>query len=122
MIAWGLAMTVGSKSKVFVSYSRHDLEFTDQLVEGLDETGEFYLLIDREGIGHGEDWQARLRSLILECDTMVFVLSPDSIVSDVCAWEIEEALTLSKRIIPILWRPVDFAQAPKIERYQRGAF
>jgi len=92
------------------------------LVEGLDETGEFYLLIDREGIGHGEDWQARLRSLILECDTMVFVLSPDSIVSDVCAWEIEEALTLSKRIIPILWRPVDFAQAPKIERYQRGAF
>ena len=115
-------MAIGAKSKVFVSYSRHDLEFTDQLVEGLEETGEFDLLIDREGIGHGEDWQARLRRLILECDTMVFVLSPDSIVSDVCAWETEEALRLLKThhsdtMAASRLRP----GAKGIERYQRGS-
>ena len=101
------------KSKIFISYSRADSGFVDDLAAGLEADGAFEILIDREGIGHGENWQARLGALILECDTMVFVLSPDSVNSDICAWEVGEAQRLGRRIVPALWRKVDFADAPE---------
>ena len=105
-------MTESAKSKIFISYSRSDAAFVDDLAAGLDHYGGYEVLIDREGIGHGEDWRARLGRLILECDSMVFVLSPESISSEICAWEVEEATKLHRRIIPALWRPVDFNMAP----------
>lgn len=101
------------RSKVFISYSRADLAFADELVAALGMSAEFEILFDRSGIGHGEEWRKRLGRLIVECDTVVFVLSPDSVASEVCAWEIEEARRLCKRIIPVLWRAVDFAKAPE---------
>ena len=100
------------RSKVFISYSRADLAFIDELVVALESSAEFEILIDRIGIGHGEAWRERLSRLIVECDSMVFVLSPDSVASEVCAWEIAEARRLAKRVIPILWRAVDFAEVP----------
>lgn len=106
-------MGSNGRSKIFVSYSRVDLAFTNELVAGLEQSADFEILIDRAGIGHGEAWRERLGRLIVECDTMVFVLSPDSVSSEVCAWEIGEARRLAKRIIPVLWRAVDFAKVPK---------
>ena len=100
------------RSKVFISYSRLDLAFANELATALESSADFEILIDRVGIGHGEAWRDRLGRLIVECDTLVFVLSPDSVASDVCAWEISEARRLSKRIIPVLWRAVDFSQVP----------
>jgi hypothetical protein len=67
----------GEKLKVFVSYSRDDLEFADQLVSAL-EAFDFDLVIDRQGISAGEDWQRRLGALIAEADTVVFLLSPSA--------------------------------------------
>lgn len=100
------------RSKIFISYSREDLAFTNELVAALELAADFEILIDRVGIGHGEAWRERLGRLIIECDTMVFILSPDSISSEVCAWEIGEARRLAKRIVPVLWREVDFAAVP----------
>ena len=99
--------------KVFISYSRADSAFADQLEDGLDYDGGFEVLIDRHSISEGEDWQKRLGSLIAGCDTVVFVLSPDSAKSKVCAWEVDEAVRLSKRIIPVLWRPLGAEKAPE---------
>ena len=79
------------RSKVFISYSRADRAFTEELAAALGKSADFDILFDRVGIGHGEAWKERLGRLIIECDTMVFVLSPDSVSSEVCAWEIEEA-------------------------------
>ncbi|HUS96577.1 MAG TPA: TIR domain-containing protein, partial [Hyphomicrobiaceae bacterium] len=105
------AAQVGSKLKVFISYSRQDLGFADQLVSFL-EWQEFQAVIDRKGIHGAEKWEARLGQLILEADIVVFVLSPNSAASDVCRWEVEEADRRRKRIIPVLCRPLDGAQPP----------
>ncbi|MEO1329129.1 MAG: TIR domain-containing protein [Pseudomonadota bacterium] len=105
-------MSEAAKSKIFISYSRQDSAFVDDIATGLGAYGGYEVLIDREGIGHGEDWRARLGRLILECDSVVFVLSPDSLASEVCRWEVKEATSLGRRIIPVLWRPIDFADAP----------
>ncbi|MCB1723390.1 MAG: toll/interleukin-1 receptor domain-containing protein [Gammaproteobacteria bacterium] len=101
-----------ARSKLFFSCSRVDLAFANELVTALEQSADFQILIDRIGIGHGEAWRERLGRLIVECDTLLFVLSPDRVASEVCAWEIGEARRLSKRIIPVLWRAVDFAQIP----------
>jgi hypothetical protein len=87
-----------SKLKVFISYSRRDLAFADQLVAVLELQG-FVPTIDRKGIHGAEKWEERLGQLILEADVVVFVLSPDSAASDVCAWEVEEATRRGKRIV-----------------------
>jgi TPR repeat protein len=96
---------------VFISYSRDDLDFADQLDDALNACG-FKCLIDRHGISGGEDWKRRLGNLISEADTIVFVLSPSSARSDICAWEVEEAARLNKRILPVNCRPLEGVSVP----------
>jgi hypothetical protein len=100
------------KFKVFVSYAREDLVFADQLVDALKATG-FEPLIDRNRMTGGEEFRDRLGALILECDTVAFVVSPDSIdPQSFCAWEIAEASRHSKRMIPVLCGPLGEALVP----------
>ena len=99
------------KLRVFVSYSRDDLDFADQLDAALNACG-FECIIDRQDISGGEDWKRRLGNLISEADTVVFVLSPTSARSEICAWEVEEAARLSKRILPVNCRPLKGASPP----------
>ncbi|WP_294533590.1 TIR domain-containing protein, partial [uncultured Rhodoblastus sp.] len=99
------------KTNVFISYSRDDLAFADQLDAALGVTG-FGTTLDRHGISAGEDWKSRLGALIRDADTIVFVLSPSSARSDTCAWEVAEAVRLGKRILPVLCRSLEGANPP----------
>jgi hypothetical protein len=101
----------GDKLNVFISYSRDDLAFADQLDAALGVAG-FGAIIDRQGILAGEDWQTRLGALIRDSDTVVFVLSPSSARSKTCAWEVEEAVRLGKRILPVICRSLEDASPP----------
>jgi len=75
--------TSRENSRVFISYSRKDsLVFADQLVAALEAYG-YEPIIDRHGIAGAEDWRSRLGSLILNADTVLFVLSPESVRSDI---------------------------------------
>src|SRR6516162_7119215 len=105
------ASSDGGKLRVFISYSRDDLDFADQLDAALNACG-FECLIDRHGISGGEEWKRRLGNLISEADTVVFVLTPTSAGSPICTWEVEEATRLSKRILPANWRPLEGASPP----------
>ncbi len=96
---------------VFLSYSRDDLNFADQLEAAL-QSHKYDVTIDRQGISGGEDWRARLGGLIRDADTIIFVLSPSSAGSELCKWEVEEASRLGKRIIPAPCRPLGDATVP----------
>ena len=100
-----------AKLNVFVSYSRDDLEFADQLAIALKATG-FDASIDHESISAAEAWERRLGNLIRAADTVVFVLSPSSATSKACAWEVEQSIKLGKRIIPVACRPLGGTAAP----------
>jgi hypothetical protein len=100
------------KLNVFISYSRDDLDFADQLDASL-QLGGFETTIDRRSISGGEDWKARLGALIRDADTVVFLLSPSSAQSAICAWEVEEAVRFGKRIIPVICRPLDGVRPPR---------
>jgi hypothetical protein len=79
------------------------LDFADQLDTALRYYG-FASTLDRHGISGGE---VRLNNLIRDADTVAFVLSPASAKSEICAWEVDEAVRLGKRIIPVLCRQLD---------------
>jgi len=98
--------SASGKLNVFISYSRDDIVFADQLIAAL-ALSDCTTTIDRQGIFGGEDWKRRLGNLIRDADTVVFVLSPSSARSPICAWEAEEAVRMGKRIIPVLCRPLD---------------
>jgi CHAT domain-containing protein/tetratricopeptide (TPR) repeat protein len=100
------------KLHVFISYSRDDLDFADEL-DAILRIGGFDTSVDRQAISGGEEWRRRLGNLIREADTVVFVLSASSARSDICAWEVEEAVRSGKRIIPAVPRPLDGAMPPQ---------
>ena len=109
MAATGLS---DDKISVFISYSRDDLAFADQLDAAL-RLHKFGVVLDRKGISPGEPWQPRLGAMIRDADTVAFILSPASAASPVCKWEVAEAVRLGKRIVPVLCRPLGDATAPE---------
>jgi len=109
----------GEKLKVFVSYSRRDSsDFAEELVAGLELAG-FAPFLDRHDIAAGEDWEIRLGGLIQQADTIIFVVSPEAIKSERCVWEIDKAFAESKRVLPLIFKPVpDFDIPKQLQRLQ----
>jgi WD40 repeat protein len=105
------AADVQPKAKIFISYSRKDLPFADRLAAAL-KARDFEPLIDRDEIYAFEDWWKRIESLIVKADTVIFVLSPDAVASEVCAKEVEFAALLNKRFAPIVYRRVKDEAVP----------
>src|ERR1700688_259759 len=83
-------------ARIFISYSRKDMPFADRLDSALKARG-FETLIDRAEIYAFEDWWKRIQALIGRADTIVFVLSPDAVASDVALKEVTYAASLNKR-------------------------
>ena len=88
-----------NRAKVFISYSRKDLAFAQILVVALAERG-FDAFLDKTDIAPGEPWKERLARLIATADTIVFAVSPDSIASAICAWELEESAETRQATYP----------------------
>jgi hypothetical protein len=84
----------GSETSVFVSYARADSSpLARELVAKLNELG-FLAYMDEKDIAPGEDWRQRLAELVLAADAILFVITPASVASEACRWEIEEAARL----------------------------
>jgi hypothetical protein len=110
-------VAAAEKPGMFISYARSDSSaLAEELVAGLDLAG-FRPFLDRHDIAVAEDWEARLGALILGADTVVFILSPAAVRSERCAWEVERAAELGKRLIPVQGAPVPEAEVP--ERLRR---
>jgi hypothetical protein len=98
--------------RVFISYARNDAgDFAEYLVVALKLAG-FDAYFDRHDIAKGEDWEARLGDLIAKSDTVVFVITPASVQSIRCGWEVKHTLSLRKRLVPVQWIAVPEADVP----------
>lgn len=98
--------------KVFISYSRRDSrDFAEEIVAGLQLAG-FAPFLDRHDITAGEEWETRLTGLLAQADTVVFVISPEAIKSRRCNWEVDKAAAQSKRLLPVIFKPVAPADIP----------
>jgi formylglycine-generating enzyme required for sulfatase activity len=109
------ARNVEAKTRIFISYSRKDMAFADRLEAALKARG-FEVLIDRQEIYAFEDWWKRVEVLIERADTVVFVLSPDAVRSEIALKEVTHAASLNKRFAPIVCRKVEDGAVPEMLR------
>jgi WD40 repeat protein len=97
--------------KVFISYSRRDRAFADWLVAALERRG-CAVLIDRKDLPDLVDWERELLGLIRAADTVVFVVSPNSLASRVCEWEVEQVRIHAKRLAPVIISDIGDLKVP----------
>ena len=74
------------KTKVFISYSRKDGNFVRSLNDALAAV-QREVWVDWEDIPASAEWLAEIEGAIEGAQAFVFVLSPDSVTSEVCAIE-----------------------------------
>ncbi|MCB0191746.1 MAG: TIR domain-containing protein [Anaerolineae bacterium] len=96
---------------IFVSYSRRDKEFVKKFHQTLIDNGRS-AWVDWEGIPLTADWRAEILSAIESADCFIFILSPDSIISEVCQQELAHAEAFNKRIVPVVYRDINPNDAP----------
>jgi WD40 repeat protein len=102
---WQVLDNTTRQANVFISYSRRNKEFVQELHGALEATGR-EVWVDWENIPVAVDWWHEIQLGIELADTFVFVLSPDSVASKVCGQEIEEALKHNKRLVPVICQDV----------------
>jgi hypothetical protein len=88
---------------VFISYSRVDQDFVRVLHQALAQS-QCDAWVDWEDIPLSADWWKEIQAGIDAANTFVFVISPDSLKSEVCRQEIDYAAASHKRMMPIVWR------------------
>lgn len=99
-------------ARVFVSYSRRDEEFVVRLARALEAQG-IEVSRDVDDLLPAAEWAKQLEQMVSAADTVVFVISPDSVASQTCTWEISLVERLNKRLAPIVYRPVADDKVPQ---------
>src|SRR5215216_4639651 len=111
---------------VFISYSRKDLSFVDQLASDLKNAG-IDVWYDVSGIAGGARWRSEIENALRNSQYVIVVLSPDSIVSQWVEREFLFSSNLKLKIIPLMYRycelPLNFVDLNYIdvqaENYER---
>lgn len=97
--------------RVFISYSRRDGLAAAALRDALIQEG-FDAFLDIHDIAPGEPWTERLGALIASAEKIIFLVSPDSVASEICAWEVEEAERQGKSVLPLVVRETEISAVP----------
>ncbi|MEM9009190.1 MAG: toll/interleukin-1 receptor domain-containing protein, partial [Cyanobacteria bacterium P01_F01_bin.86] len=92
---------------IFLSYARADGKVAATRLRSELERAGFQVWRDIEDMQGGQAWKEQLRQNIRTADTVVVLLTPAAVASKYVEWEWESALTLEKRVIPLLILPCD---------------
>ena len=106
---------------IFISYSRKDIDFAGRIVQALADN-DLDTWIDWKSIPKGEDWEQEIYRGVEEADAFLFLISPDSILSEMCQKEIAHAAGNGKRILPIYIRDTNEGEIPEFIRKHNWIF
>ncbi|MDP7279993.1 MAG: toll/interleukin-1 receptor domain-containing protein, partial [Candidatus Poribacteria bacterium] len=93
-------------SDVFISYSGPDIDFVRHLFDQL-TAHDREPWADWQDIPPTADWLAEIYGGIEAADSFLFIISPDSVASEICTLEIEHAVKHNKRLVPVVWKEVE---------------
>jgi WD40 repeat protein len=99
-------------TQVFLCHSEQDREIAEQVRHSLMRNG-LTTWTHRSDIEYGDDFHAAMTRGLEEADNVIFLLSPHSLASAYCQQELDYALSLHKRIIPMRAGQVDPTQVPE---------
>jgi WD40 repeat protein len=95
----------------FISYARSEKEFAIQVKAALESRG-LSVWLDLESIAISTKWLALIQRGIESSNAFLFLLSPNSLQSEVCRAEVEFARAANKRIVPVRICEIDRTQVP----------
>jgi len=107
VIAGALALSLQSKANeqvtpsVFISYSHKDAILANKLKGDLRRNG-ISVWIDERLQAADDAWLKQLAVAIREQHFFLFLVSPSSVLSDYCQWELGTAQNLKKSIVPLM--------------------
>ena len=104
--------TSTQSGRIFISYSRSDTGIADLIYSAL-VSDQFDVTIDRRNLPYGEEWAKQIEQFVLESDLTVWLVSPASIASEFCHWELSLAASSHKKIIPVVIAPTDRSKLPQ---------
>ena len=90
-------------TQVFISYSRKDIAFVDQLAADLKRAG-LDVWYDVSGIAGGDRWRSEIENALRTSQFVLVVLSPDAIISEWVEREFLFSSNLKRKIIPLMYR------------------
>ena len=93
-------------TQVFISYSRKDLAFVEQLAADLKAAG-LDVWYDLSGLEGGARWRIEIEKAVRASQYVLVVLSPDSVASEWVEREYLFANNLKKEIVPLFYKPCD---------------
>ncbi|NES20611.1 MAG: TIR domain-containing protein [Symploca sp. SIO3E6] len=102
-------------TQVFLSYAQTNKTIMERCRRRLMRDC-FTVWTNTTDIQTAEDFEDAINRGIEQADNFIFLLSPDSLTSKYCQHELNYALSLNKRIIPVLVRKTDLKQVPKALR------
>jgi hypothetical protein len=101
---------------IFVTYSHHDRSFATRLADDLEKLGAA-IWMDVKNIPYGDKWRNSVQRALQKCDTMLVVISPESMQSDQVEAEWGYFLDNKKRIIPLVYKAADIHYQLRILQY-----
>jgi hypothetical protein len=94
--------------KIFVSYSRKDSDFAEQVHDYLKDSGHD-IFIDINDIKPGDLWNSTIEENILNCDIFVIIVTYAALSSPEVEKEVLNAKAQKKKIIPVIHQSVKYA-------------
>lgn len=105
------------KNKIFLSYSYNDRPWVEQFAIALEKEG-IDVWFDRD-IALGEDFGDQIQSALRASNTLIVLLSSNSVKSSGIFFELGAAVAGNKRIIPIVIDDIGNEQLPlPLMKYQ----
>ncbi len=102
-------------TQVFLSYAQEDQAVMRKIRNSLRREG-FTVWTNTTDIQTGEAFEKAILRGIEQADNLVYLLSPDSLQSSFCQQELNYALSLNKRVIPVLVTATDPQVVPTVLR------
>jgi hypothetical protein len=97
--------------QAYICYAREDQAFVRRLTDALSEHNR-EAWVDWKDIPLSADWLTETYTGIESSDSFVFVMSPESISSELNRQELAYAVEHNKRLIPIYYRDVNYEDVP----------
>jgi len=105
--------------KVFLSYSRRDLDMADEIrtaLQGLEWKGRIELFKDDRSLMPGDDWQHKLWDSLTSSDVVLACVSRHYLASRWCRDETAEALRQNVLLLPCMLEPCAIEGTPIEQR------
>ena len=110
-------------TNIFMSYSRRELGFVDDLVSKLEGEG-YNIWLDYRVLIPGTPWKGQIEKGLNDADTVLLVVSKASIASEYVELEWRHFLETNKRVILLIFEAMDLPK--ELEKYEwvdfRGSY